>query len=44
LPAVENNRVYILTDWYALQPGSHVGELAEKFADILHPKNPTTQP
>jgi iron complex transport system substrate-binding protein len=37
LPAVKNNRVYILTDWYALQPGSHVGDLAEKFAQILHP-------
>lgn len=37
LSAVKNNRVYILTDWYALQPGSHVGELAEKFAEILHP-------
>jgi iron complex transport system substrate-binding protein len=37
LPAVKNNRVFILTDWYALEPGSHVGELAEKFADCLHP-------
>ena len=42
LPAVKNNRVYILSDWYVLQPGSHVGELAEKFAEILHP-NLTTR-
>ena len=38
LPAVKNNRVYILTDWFPLEPGSHVGELAEKFADCLHPE------
>jgi iron complex transport system substrate-binding protein len=38
LPAVKNNRVYILTDWYSLEPGSHVGELAGKFADCLHPE------
>jgi iron complex transport system substrate-binding protein len=37
LPAVRNGRVYIVTDWYVLQPGSHVGELAEKLADVLHP-------
>jgi iron complex transport system substrate-binding protein len=37
VPAVKNGRVQILTDWYVLQPGSHVGELAEKLADILHP-------
>jgi iron complex transport system substrate-binding protein len=38
LPAVKNNQVYILTDWYSLEPGSHVGELAAKFADCLHPE------
>jgi iron complex transport system substrate-binding protein len=36
LPAVKENRVYILTDWYVLQPGSHIGDLAEQFADKLH--------
>lgn len=41
LPAVKNNRVYILTDWYVLQPGSHLGDLAEQFADKLHPPAPT---
>jgi iron complex transport system substrate-binding protein len=37
LPAVKNRRVYVLTDWFALEPGSHVGRLAEEFADVLHP-------
>jgi len=37
LPAVKDGKVYILTDWYVLQPGSHVGDLAEKLADALHP-------
>ncbi|HEY7090999.1 MAG TPA: helical backbone metal receptor, partial [Tepidisphaeraceae bacterium] len=37
VPAVRDGRVYILTDWYVLQPGSHVGDLAEKFAEKLHP-------
>ena len=30
VPAVKDNRVTILTDWYVLQPGSHVGDLAEE--------------
>lgn len=38
LPAVKNHRVAVLTDWYALQPGLRVGELAQKFAQILHPE------
>jgi len=37
LPAVQARRVYTITDWYATQPGSHVAELAEKFAAALHP-------
>jgi iron complex transport system substrate-binding protein len=40
LPAVKDGRVYVLTDWYVLQPGSHVGDLAEQFAEKLHPKSP----
>lgn len=36
LPAVKNHRVYVLTDWYSELPGFRVGEMAEKFADILH--------
>jgi len=37
LPAVRDGRVHILTDWYALLPGDHVGQLAEQFAQVLHP-------
>ena len=37
LPAVKNKRVHVLTDWYALLPGYHSGQLAEQFALILHP-------
>jgi iron complex transport system substrate-binding protein len=38
LPAVKNRRVYVITDWYCEMPGFRIGDLAEKFADILHPK------
>ncbi len=38
LPAVKDKRVYVLTDWYVLQPGSHIAELAEQFAQKLHPQ------
>jgi iron complex transport system substrate-binding protein len=38
LPAVKNHRVYVLTDWYAELPGFRIGELAGKFADVLHPE------
>jgi len=38
LPAVKNHRVAIVTDWYGQQPGLRVGELAQKFAEILHPE------
>jgi iron complex transport system substrate-binding protein len=37
LPAVKNDRVYILSDWYVLQPGSHIGDIAEQMAKVLHP-------
>lgn len=37
LPAVKNRRVYVLTEWYGELPGFRVGDLAEKFADVLHP-------
>jgi len=39
LPAVKNGRVYALTDWYVLEPGSRVGQLAKQFADLLHPES-----
>jgi iron complex transport system substrate-binding protein len=38
LPAVRNNRVYTLNDWYLLRSGDHVVEMAEKFAECLHPQ------
>jgi len=37
LPAVKNGRIQVLTDWYVMQPGCHVGDLAEQFAGFLHP-------
>ena len=37
LPAVKNKRVHYLTDWYVMLPGYHTGDLAERFALILHP-------
>jgi len=39
LPAVRQQRVFILTDWYVLQPGSHVGDLAEQICRLLHPSD-----
>jgi ABC-type Fe3+-hydroxamate transport system substrate-binding protein len=44
LPAVKNHRVYVLTEWFGELPGSRVGDLAEKFADILHPETAATNP
>jgi iron complex transport system substrate-binding protein len=35
VPAVRNGRVYVMTEWYGQQPGSHVGELAERFGEVL---------
>ncbi len=43
VPAVANGRVYLLTDWYLLQPGSQIGEVAGKLASLLHPAVPATQ-
>ncbi len=45
LRAVRNGRVVLLTDSWVLQPGIHVGDLAERFAAALHPEaatRPTT--
>jgi iron complex transport system substrate-binding protein len=41
LPAVKNHRVCVVTEWYAVQPGYNVGELAEKFEQCLHPSKPS---
>ena len=37
VPAVRDKRVHVLTEWYALLPGDHVGAMAEQYALILHP-------
>jgi ABC-type Fe3+-hydroxamate transport system substrate-binding protein len=44
VPAVRNHRVFVVTDWYAEEPGFRVGDLAEKFAELLHPRLATTRP
>ncbi len=41
IPAVQNGRVCTIDNWYALLPGWHVTDLAEKFEQCLHP---STQP
>jgi iron complex transport system substrate-binding protein len=38
LPAVKNHRIVTITDWYAIQPGRKVADLAKQFADALHPQ------
>jgi iron complex transport system substrate-binding protein len=43
LPAVKNHRVYVLTEWYGELPGFRVGDLAGRFADVLHPETATTR-
>lgn len=37
IPAVAGGRVYTIDNWYALLPGWHVTDLAEQFAQCLHP-------
>ena len=44
LPAVKNHRVYVVSDWYAELPGFRVGDLAEQFADLLHPETAASKP
>jgi iron complex transport system substrate-binding protein len=40
IPAVAAGRVYTIDNWYALLPGWHVTNLAEQFAQCLHPSTP----
>ena len=35
---VRGGRVYPLTEWYLLHLGSHVGDVAERLAEVLHPE------
>jgi iron complex transport system substrate-binding protein len=44
VPAVKNRRVYLVTQWYGELPGFRIGEIAEKFAELLHPDLPSTRP
>jgi iron complex transport system substrate-binding protein len=41
IPAVRENRVYLLTEPYVMTPGAHVGEMATRFAGALHPDKET---
>ncbi|HEY8751086.1 MAG TPA: ABC transporter substrate-binding protein [Tepidisphaeraceae bacterium] len=41
VPAVRDNRIIIWTEDYIMQPGPHLGEVAEKFAAALHPDVPS---
>lgn len=40
LSAVKRDRVYFLMEWYLLLPGLRVGDVAERFAERLHPAAP----
>jgi iron complex transport system substrate-binding protein len=44
VPAVASGRVHILTQWFTLQPGSHLGQTAKMLASLLHPDAPATRP
>jgi iron complex transport system substrate-binding protein len=44
IPAVAAGRVYTIDNWYALLPGWHVTDLAEQFAQCLHPSTPASRP
>jgi hypothetical protein len=39
VPAIQNGRVYYLTEDYLLWPGMNVGNVAERFAEKLHPES-----
>ncbi|MBI4532156.1 MAG: ABC transporter substrate-binding protein [Candidatus Latescibacteria bacterium] len=38
LPAVRNDRIYVITDDFALIPGPRIGRLARRIASVLHPE------
>ena len=37
LPAVQNGRVYVITEPHAVRPGPRIGEIARLLAGLLHP-------
>jgi iron complex transport system substrate-binding protein len=43
VPAVRDHRVYVVNAWYGELPGFRIGDLAEKFAELLHPEIVKTQ-
>ena len=43
LTAVRTGRIVILDDPWVLMPASHIGDMAEKFAYLLHSRPSTTQ-
>jgi ABC-type Fe3+-hydroxamate transport system substrate-binding protein len=44
IPAVAAGRVFTIDSWYALLPGWHVADVAERFAECLHPSTPSSLP
>jgi iron complex transport system substrate-binding protein len=36
-------RIYMMTDWYVLLPGSHVPDVAERFSALLQNRGPATE-
>jgi ABC-type Fe3+-hydroxamate transport system substrate-binding protein len=40
LPAVQNGRVYVITESYADRPGPRIGQVAQMLAHLLHPEAP----
>jgi iron complex transport system substrate-binding protein len=44
LPAVKAGRVHTLTEPYLLLPGAHIGDVAEKLVNLLHPPTASTEP
>jgi iron complex transport system substrate-binding protein len=37
LPAVKNNRIYLITESHSMRPGPRIVEIARKIAHLLHP-------
>ncbi len=38
LPAVQDKRIYLLTESHALRPGPRIGEIARRMVKLLHPE------
>jgi iron complex transport system substrate-binding protein len=44
LPAVRDNRIFVFTEDYIMQPGPHLAEVARRFAAALHPSDVQLSP